>query len=422
MGTAEAVNDVPPGEPPDERDRRLLAYLAAAGIASGLPAAEVEASVRRVGRHLGYPAVQVGVMPSGLHLALAPGQPATFETVTGVLRLDQGARVADITRALRTGAISPEVATERLASIRSVPHRAPVLGAYGGGVAIGLGLALILQPSVPSVLFALALSPVVVALIRLTGRGLLPPVLLPFAATFVTALAAFWAADQGWIDAPVRTLLPPVAALLPGAVIVTGTVELVGGSMASGSARLAHGATQLLMFATGVLGAAALLSVPPSALENVRAADFGLWSIPVGLVLVTLGIALMESVPPRLVPWTLLVLALTATAQLGLQWWFEALWAGGLGGAFVASLASSALAERGPGVPRPVTFLPSFWLLVPGSLGLVSVTQFGSSPSMSAGTMAAAGSLVLGIAVGMILGSGAARVLRPVSPDPAGGT
>ena len=52
---------------------------------------------------------------------------------------------------------------------------------------------------------------------------------------------------------------------------------------------------------------------------------------------------------------------------------------GSLGASFVAGAVvlpvAYAVQHRRSGPPVPVTFLPAFWLLVPGALGLAGVTE-----------------------------------------------
>ena len=66
-----------------------------------------------------------------------------------------------------------------LRGLRRQRARFPVVGMYLGGLVVAAGIAGILQPTWPSVLFAALASPVTVALIRLTGRRLVPAALLP---------------------------------------------------------------------------------------------------------------------------------------------------------------------------------------------------------------------------------------------------
>ncbi|GAA3665969.1 uncharacterized membrane protein YjjP (DUF1212 family) [Yimella lutea] len=396
----------------DDQVRQLLVYLSAALIAGGAGSHEVERDIRVIATRLGHPGVQLHAQPVGVALSLGHGKPATYESVEGPLRLDQSAAVAAIQQGLLAGSMDPDEALLRLRGLRAQPHRHPVSGMYFGGLCVGVGLALILQPSWAAVAFGALMSPFVAMLMRGTGRGLLPAALLPCVAAFGVSLAAFWAYRHGYVASPLRTLLPPVAVLLPGATIVTGLSELVNGAVVSGTARLTSGATQLVMFAIGIVGAAALLDVDAGALQNARTDDLGWWSPALGLLLVTAGICLQESVPRTIAPWVLLVLAATMTAQLITQALTNTAWTGAFVGAIVASVTAWSVAVLRRGLPRMVLFLPSFWLLVPGSIGLVSVAQLGLEPELSGPTAALAAGVILAVALGLVIGTTLARLVR----------
>ena len=349
--------------------RRLLAYVAAAGIAGGQPVHEVEADTRSVGRYLGCPDVQVQGWPTGVVVSLGGGTPATFESVEGTIRLDQSATTARIRQQLLDGTIGPVEALEQLRDLRSIPPRYPRLGLHGGMVCVASGIALVLQPLWPSVLFSVLAGQVTAGFIWLSGKRKALAVLTPFLAAFVVALCAFWVARLGLIEGPLRSLLPPIAVLLPGALIVTGVAELAAGAMMAGASRLGFGTAQLAMFTAGVLGAAWLTKVPVDQLNNQIIPWRGLWVPFLGVLLLTAGMSLMESIPRYLVPWVALMLATTLTFQIIGQTVAGVTWGGGLLGATVASFGSSVIEMHRPRLPRLVLFLPSFWLLVPGSPG-----------------------------------------------------
>ena len=394
-----------------DETRRLLAYLSAAAVAGGQPVHEVEADTRRIARRLGHRNMQISASPTGVVLALDSGAPATFESINGPLRLDQSAEVAAIRAGVLTGAIRPAEALARLSRLRATPHRYPRGGLEIGMLCVASGIALILQPLWSSVLFAALAGQVTAQFIRFSGRWRSLATLTPFLVAFLIALAAFAAAQAGWIVGPLRSLLPPIAVLLPGALVVTGLSELAAGAMTAGTSRLAYGSAQLLLFALGVAGAAWLLRVPSEALGNQVVDGIGPWSPFAGVLLLTVGISLMESVPPRLVPWVALILSLTLTFQVWGQSLVGAPWFGALLGSTAASAGAALVEIYRPALPRLVVFLPSFWLLVPGSLGLVSVTQLGLEPSLAVETTLQAASVVSAIALGLFIGTSAARVV-----------
>ena len=223
---------------------------------------------------------------------------------------------------------------------------------------------------------------IVLGLARLSGRSKALATLLPSVAAFVVACLVFAAASAGLVDGALRTLLPPLAILLPGAILVTGLSEIAAGAMVAGVSRVGYGIVQLLLFALGILAAAALLRVPPEALSNIRVDDLGWWAAPVGLLLVSAGLCLMESIRLSLMPWVVLVLLAAFGAQVLGQQLYGAQLGGFLGG-LAASLCAALVELVRPQLPRLVLFLPAFWMLVPGSLGLLSVTELALGPTGS---------------------------------------
>lgn len=401
----------------DLRTRQLLAWLGAGLLAGGIPAHEVEEDLRGLATGLGHPQAQIAALPNGLTLCLGPGEPATTERVEGGLRLDQLADVSALVAQLRLAPADQRYAVaqqvlDRLSTLRADPHRYPRFGLIVGGILAGLGIALLLAPAGPSVLFGALLAPVTVTFMALAGRGSTVRVLQPMLAAFVVSLAAFGAAQLGWIEAPLWTLVGPIAVILPGALIVTGLSELAAGALSAGTARLAHGTTQLLLFAVGVLGAIAVLRVPPEMVESTRPAGLGWWAPLLGVFVVTLAISLMESLSLRWLPWLLATVLATFLAQTAGFALVDSRWAGAFLGGVVASLVAALVEYVRPQVPRIIAFLPSFWLLVPGSLGLVTVTTLEYSPQTGLGAVGEVIAVVLAISLGVLVGSSLARPLR----------
>jgi uncharacterized membrane protein YjjP (DUF1212 family)/uncharacterized membrane protein YjjB (DUF3815 family) len=395
----------------DRSRRTLLAFLGAAMVATGQPVHEVEDEVREVGRHLGVPGVQVAAGPTGVHVGLGSGDPATFESVDGRLRLDQAADVRLIRHLIVAGRIDVDQALDRLSGLRGKPLRYPAWLAEGGFVAVAVGICLILQPGVANLGAAAVGGAVVMGLSRAARWHPSLLALLPTVAAFAVSALVFAAAGAGLLDGALRTVLPPLAVLLPGALMVTGLSELAAGAMVAGSSRLVYGTVQLLLFALGVAAAAAVLGTPEQLLGNVRVTGLGWWAAPLGLVVIGVGITLMEGVPVRLAPWVLGVLVVTFLVQLAGQ---------RLGTPVLGSFLGAAAAGVGASIaelvhrrlPRLVVFLPSFWLLVPGSLGLIGVSEVAILPGGgSTGGFDVVG-VILAIAMGLLVGAVVSRVLR----------
>ncbi|WP_162803115.1 threonine/serine exporter family protein [Ornithinimicrobium avium] len=396
----------------DDRDRQLLAWLGAGLLAGGLPTQEVEQDLRSVAAVLGHPRAQVACLPRGVWVTLAAGRPTTFEAVEGGVRLDQLSDVSAVLAGMRTGSLGPDDALARLSTLRGQPHRYAVPGVVAGGVLSGVGIALVLAPAWPSVVFAALLAPVTVALMLLSARSSTAATLTPLVAASVSALAAFWAASAGLVDAPLWTLVAPIAVLLPGATIVTGLVELAAGSMVAGTSRLGRGTVQLLLFALGVGAAVSFLHVPLESLDPARPVELGWWAPLLGVAVVTVAISLMESLRLSLVPWVMLTALATYLGQLLGQTLADNRWAGAFAGATVAILVATVVELVRPQLPRSVVFLPSFWLLVPGSFGLISVTQLEVGPEAAFAAVVEVTLVILAIALGVVVGAALALPVR----------
>jgi uncharacterized membrane protein YjjB (DUF3815 family) len=93
-------------------------------------------------------------------------------------------------------------------------------------------------------------------------------------------------------------------------------------------------------------------------------------------------------------------------------------WAPGFFGALVMTPIALAVARLPGGPPSQVTFLPAFWLLVPGALGLIGVTEVVGNPAAaSIGDLVRPIGSIVSIALGVLggvslyQGIGAARPL-----------
>ena len=235
-------------------------------------------------------------------------------------------------------------------------------------------------------------------------------------AAFSVGCIIFVAAGEDLLEGPLRTLLAPIAVLLPGALIVTGMSELAAGAMVAGTARLVFGTVQLTLFTFGVLAAARVVGTETGELANLRVDELGAWAAWAGLLLVGVGVFLNVSAPRGALPWMLGLLAFTFLAQTGGQEFYGAP-VGAFMGGLVAALGA-AIVARLDGPPPLVVFLPSFWLLVPGSLGLLGTTQLASETGDGFETAVGAAGVVVAIALGVLIGSAIGRALETQAVHP----
>jgi uncharacterized membrane protein YjjP (DUF1212 family) len=395
----------------ESRTRTLLAHLGTAMVATGEPVHEVEEELALASTHLGFPDVQIAAAPTGITLNLYSGGAASYQAAPRTLRLDQAVDIRRILYQLLRDELDTEEAISQLLELWTKPPRFPGWLVTVGAVGVATGIALIVQPGVGNIVLSAVAALLVTGMARLAQRNELLSTLLPTVAAFVVATLVFLAANAGLLDGSLRTLLPPLAVLLPGALLVTGMSELAAGDMVAGASRLIFGVVQLLLLSLGVVTAVKVLGVLPDDLGNIRVHGLGWWAAPVGLLLISVAVCLLESVSLRLLPGITVVLVLAFSAQLFGQRLGDAA-LGSFLGAIAASLGASLIEAVLPRQPRLVVFLPAFWLLVPGSLGLLSVTQLAVSPSQVTTTVFDVITLVCAIALGLLVGSAVARSVR----------
>ena len=205
------------------------------------------------------------------------------------------------------------------------------------------------------------------------------------------------------------------------------TVELAAGQMIAGASRLVTGMVQLGLLAFGIVAAASLIGIDEQLLIDDPVNRLGPWAPWIGVLIVALGDYLHFSAPSRSLFWILLVLyAAYAGQALG-----GALFGGELSG-FFGGLAMTPLVlwidDRPYGAPSLVTFLPAFWLLVPGAVGLIGVTEIvGVDQAVGGEDLATALTSIASIALGVLIGSasyrtataGVRRVADTLPPLPA---
>jgi uncharacterized membrane protein YjjP (DUF1212 family) len=384
--------------------RRCLLHLGAALLAGGRSVHDTELELQLVGTALGAPAVQVAAAPTGVFVTLGPGSSAAFQQVGPALRFDQLDEVERLPDALVDGRITAQQAVTRIDEILQRPSRVPVWVSAPALVLVGAGIALFLQPATSSIVVSALGAGVTSTLMVLSGRSTLLRTLLPIVAAFLVAVGVLLLGEAGLVEGPLRTMLGSIAVLLPGSLLVTGMSELAAGAMVAGSSRLTYGLVQLLLFTLGVLGAARVVGVGPDALANVRAAELGWWAPWLGVLLVGIGVCYNVSAPRGALPWVWLVLLLTLGAQLGGQA-VQGAPLGGLLGGIVAAFVATVVQRIASGPPLMVVFLPSFWLLVPGSLGLLGTTRLAVAPGDGARVAVAAVVVIVAIALGVLVGS-----------------
>jgi uncharacterized membrane protein YjjP (DUF1212 family) len=391
-------------------------------IDAGDPVTDVRTTLERVATRHGVPDAEIVVFATALIVSLpddGPVRTAVASAGSRSLRLDQIDDVFDVVEDALTTDIRADTAVSRLESIRL--SRAPwgITARIFGYVVMTVGLSLILDASVPEIVVAALLGAVVGAL-QLTGDGPASTyrTVLPLLCAFGVSTTVFLLARTSWDIGVFAPLIAPIVAFLPGALLTTAVLELATGQMISGSGRLAAGAIRLVLLAIGIVAAAQLVGVPTRSVTDVSTQTLGPWAPWVGVGVFGVGIVLHLCARPRAAPWILLVLYVAYAGQV-----IGGLFLGGVLSAFTGAVLMTPVAilvaRHRSGPTTLVSFLPAFWLLVPGALGLVGVAKYiGDERVYGAASLVTAGATMVAIALGVLIGSSLAVALRAPWSNP----
>jgi len=388
--------------------REVLLRMGSALLAGGVPVPDVEWQIAVLAEKMGAPDVRVAATPTGIFAGLGSSS-VGFEPVTGTLRFEQVTRVQHVCEELMRGTLDHAEALDELGRVEAMPPSRPVWLNDLAVILVGIGICAILQPTWRDLLTA-AVASLVVALLMMISRYItVVRTLLPLIASFSVGVLVLLIAQHWPLHGTLRTMVASFAVLLPGSVIVTGMSEIASGAAVAGTSRLVSGTMQLLLFAVGLFAAVSVTGQQLDALTNVRAQDLGPLAPYIGVAVIGAGIVINVAASRAAIPWIFVVLALTFAAQSVVQT-ASGLVLGALAGATVAALAA-ALVQRFSGKPlRLVVFLPAFWLLVPGSLGLLNTTELAAGHAgLDAATVAIGA--VVAVATGTLIGSAAGRAL-----------
>jgi uncharacterized membrane protein YjjP (DUF1212 family) len=405
------VPDRPEAEPADDLAvlREFIVRLGGAMVAAGDSIDSVHRTLDTVARSYGRGHFEFFVLPTGLFVE--SGEAASSRVLLSAekhrrLRFDQISALYELVHRAERAEVAPADGLAELSRIAALPPPFGPVVRVSGHAVLTAGLALLLQPTLGGLGAALALG-VLVGLLKLPRLATLD-LIFPVIAAFAVAVVVFGITHHTGVgDNPMRVLIPPLATFLPGGLLTIATVELAAGEVISGASRLVNGFVQLALLAFGIIAAASLVGIGDEALTDDPLNRLGWWAPWCGVVLVALGDFLHHAAPIRALPWILLVLLVAYGGQsIG-----GAVFSAELSG-FFGALAMTPLVlwidSQSFGTPSMVTFLPAFWLLVPGALGLIGITEFvGESEQLGQEDLRTTMTTIVSIALGVLIGSAA---------------
>jgi uncharacterized membrane protein YjjP (DUF1212 family) len=396
----------------------FLLELGVAMTMTGDAVSEIQGWLRGIAGAYGFPHAQISVGPTFVIVALGDGQPAGMRTIDsfGQLTLGQASDVIRLARRVGEAAAPPELARDTLRRILAARPRVGAAGSVVAHAVLTIGLGLVIHPAAVDLWVYAALGALVgvmkVAAARFGTGGYLLPVL---AAAAVSAIAFLAHGDNQ--AASLRLTIPPLVTFLPGALLTMATVDLAMGETVAGASRFVAALIQLALLGIGIIIGAELVGDPHGGPVAGSAADtLGAWSPWLGVVVFGVGVYVHNVAPQGSLRWLLLVLLVAFSGQVVGELLLGASLSGFVGATAMVPFAH--LVSRWSGAPPAhVMFLPAFWLLVPGTLGLIGMAElFGENAQAGwenlGGALLATGSVALGVLVGVMVVRAARSVVR----------
>ncbi len=407
---------------PDPDDRILLRFLARLGqaeLAAGNAVALVERDLGQVAKRNGRENTTIFALPTVLIVQIEDGQEHRVKLTpgpyrVGELRFDQMEGVLEIAREARNGRLSPTDGLRKLDAVWKMKHRYGDAGFVLGYLLTTIGIALILRPSWAGLGYVaglgLACALLLVAVRRQPAWNAVMPVVAAFLLSSAVALMYRFGVDEPAL----QLLIPPLIIFLPGSTLTVAVVELAFANIVSGASRFVAGFFQLILLAFGILGGfKAFGTIPPSDLgASDRLAPWLAWA---GVVLFALGLHLFKSSRQRSLLWMMATMLMAFLGQNIASRFFDGS-STAFFGAVVMAITALVIEYRLKGPPAIVSIIPAFWLLAPGSFGLVSVATMASGGLGTGGSILELLFILTAIATGSLIGafmySGALHIRR----------
>lgn len=410
-------NEATPDDEPDVPEISpdlvpLLRTLGRAMLDSGQSVNDAQDVLKQVADLHGAHTVQTLVLPTCVFIRVqtASGVVTDFTDAAGSgLDLDQIGALYAVIRKLRSQTIDLADARTELRAIRRQPARFGAVLTIVGHAILTLGFGLILNPTLDLLPVFLVLGLGVGVLRWLAARWPTLSTALPVVAAFLVTVLAIQVVHPWLGDSPLQVLVPPLISFLPGSVLTVAAIELTSNQIVSGASRLLYGVAQLLLLVFGVVAGAAVAGDLVAGHGGER---MGWWAPWIGVVLVGVGQMFFSSTPRRSLPWVLVVLFAAYAAQLVGSYIAPEI--SGFFGALVIVPLATLVERTRTGPPAIITTLPAFWLLVPGALSFLGLSELVAGDTGSVSDIANAVVAVFAIALGMLVGTALTRDARRV--------
>jgi uncharacterized membrane protein YjjP (DUF1212 family) len=383
---------------------QFVAALGAAMAAANYPVTMVHGVMEQTARAYGLDH-EFLALPNYVQVGSASGEGIYIANPDFNVRYDQSFPLAKLVARAPSGTVSPEEGMAELDRIRNLDKRFPVWVTILGYAVQSVGLALILQPT-PWSLYGAAILGLLVGGLSVIGRRIEAiGYMLPTVCAFLVAFIVFTFENRWHVGTDsLRALAAPLATFLPGAAITLAVIELTTHHVVSGASRLVAGFMQIAQLAFGILVAAQIAGIADANLVTTQLNRLGPWAPIIGVLVYGLGIWLNFAPPAKFLPWMALMLYVAYAGQ----WVGNAVlgsYASGFGGGMALIIFALAISHRPNTPPTMSLVVPGFWLLVPGSLGFMGVTQLlgTHSTGVFTATLISMMSIAVGVQTGLLL-------------------
>ena len=354
------------------REVRCILTLGSALLGYGLPASRVGEAVKRLSSAFGRRSF-VFTLPTFLSVTLLhPHGHETYQTHAEAAAVDLGRLDAlhSIVGCVERGELTAERAERRILQLlQAPPLHARALEVFAL-VLVGVGGTLALTASPGDAAMAAVLGACVGVLRWITSEHRAASRVTPVLAAAAATLLSTELARSGLLAYPLIATFASLFVFVPGLSMTLSMTELATGHLVSGTARMVGAATVFLQLGLGILLGARLSGL--STVDSARVGEISFTASVLGAAILALGFAILFGVQ-RKDGWATAIVS--ALAFLICQ--SVGAWLGPQLGALLAAasvgLFANAFARRFDR-PSSVLSLPGMAMLVPGGLGLLSVS------------------------------------------------
>jgi uncharacterized membrane protein YjjP (DUF1212 family) len=363
----------PIDDPSLTSELRCMLALSSELLGYGLPVHRVEESILRLARAFGQRATVMG-FPTSLLVTLHAPQGTSMHSVRaqpGVVHLARLDALHRVVGRIERHELDPAGAIEEIRAVVRAPRpRAAALEIVCAGL-VGGGGALLLGGSHVDSLIAALLAMATGALAMFASLHPTLTRVTPVLAAFLVTLVSAGLAHAAMAPHPLIVTMASLLVLLPGLTLTLAMVELATGHLVCGTARMIGAVTTFMQLGFGTLLGVRLGAL--AAVEPIARDVPPLWLEASGAASLALGFAGLLSVRAPDALGTALVSAFAwGTSRVLLPHLGSEI--GVLMSAIGVGLVSNLFARRNDR-PSSVLLVPGITMLVPGSLGMLSISS-----------------------------------------------